>query len=130
MRCGPLSSLLLPLAGARREDSRPFMVDAELKRFRKKVDAWARMQEARGARQRLSAAVTTRARGTDLFKKGDIEAALKQGQEAGRRPGPLPDILELSADGEVRPRRLRQPFLPPTTRHTCTVRASSRARPP
>ena len=45
-----------------------------------------------------------------------IEAALKQGQEAGRRPGPLPDILELSADGEVRPRRLRQPFLPPTTR--------------
>ena len=82
MRCGPLSSLLLPLAGARREDSRPFMVDAELKRFRKKVDAWARMQEARGARQRLSAAVTTRARGTDLFKKGDIEAALNEYQRA------------------------------------------------
>ena len=30
-----------------------------------------------------------------------IEAALKQGQLAGRRPGPLPDILELSASGEV-----------------------------
>lgn len=58
------------------------MVDAELKRFRKKVDAWARMQEARGASKRLSAAVTTRARGTDLFKKGDIEAALNEYQRA------------------------------------------------
>ena len=30
-----------------------------------------------------------------------IEAALKQGQLAGRKPGPLPDILDLSASGEV-----------------------------
>ena len=34
-------------------------------------------------------------------KREWIEAALKQGQLAGRRAGPLPDILELSASGEV-----------------------------
>ena len=31
-----------------------------------------------------------------------IETALKQGQLAGRTPGPLPDILELNEDGSVK----------------------------
>eukprot|EP00308_Calcidiscus_leptoporus_P001740 CAMPEP_0119377884 /NCGR_PEP_ID=MMETSP1334-20130426/47133_1 /TAXON_ID=127549 /ORGANISM="Calcidiscus leptoporus, Strain RCC1130" /LENGTH=296 /DNA_ID=CAMNT_0007396937 /DNA_START=83 /DNA_END=973 /DNA_ORIENTATION=+ len=39
--------------------------------------------------------------GSPNGSRGWIEAALKQGQLAGRKPGPLPDILELAADGSI-----------------------------
>ena len=39
--------------------------------------------------------------GNPSGRRAWIEAALKQGQLAGRQAGPLPDILELSASGEV-----------------------------